>query len=324
MSDFASAVERARNAFASVSRIEAALSRDPNDASLQVNLAAMSKLARQSQDQLLSFSGQQHVEVCNYRLLPEATSSYGLPFVSNSLLEYQNLFSQIHDAKRNGPKINAVIGKEALEESLLEFAYSYSGSLGVVLLAQNEKDFFEGRLDDSIDALFQVMDIDSRDAVRDIGKTLGTAVVKRIHDWSAANIKGGFAADVRWNKSDGRQVGEVIERRRMATIVEIIEATSDEHTEEIVAAGILVGGDLGSGSFHFVVPNGEDYRGHLAKEFSHDNDMTLGKRYVARIRETSTTTYATQKVERKRELLGLNPVPVLDGVIGPADPSVSE
>jgi hypothetical protein len=196
-----------------------------------------------------------------------------------------------------------------LVDALNQEVYSYSGSLGIVLLAQNEKDFFEGRLDGSIDALFQVMDIDSRDAVRDIGKALGTAVVKRIHDWSAANIKGGFAADVRWNKSDGRQVGEVIERRRMESIVEIIEATSDEHTDEIVEAGILVGGDLGSGSFHFVVPNGEDYRGHLAEEFSHDSDMTLGNRYVARIRETSTTTYSTQRVERKRELLSLNLVP---------------
>jgi len=308
MSDFASAVERARNAFASVARIEAALLRAPEDVSLQVNLAAMSKMARQSQDQLLAFSGERHVEVCNYRLLPEATSSYALPFVSNSLLEYQNLFSQIHDAKRNGPKVNATIGKEAMDESLLEFAYSYSGSLGVVLLAQNEKDFFEGRLDDSIDALFQVLDIDSRDAVRDIGATLGTAVVKRIHDWSAANLKGGFAADVRWNKSDGKQVGEVIERRRMSTIVEIIEATSDQQTDEVQVTGILVGGDLGSGSFHFVVPNGEDYRGHLSKEFSHDTEMTLGNRYVATIRETTTTTYATQKVDRKRELLGLRPI----------------
>ncbi|WP_339033800.1 hypothetical protein WHZ78_18485 [Bradyrhizobium symbiodeficiens] len=178
-----------------------------------------------------------------------------------------------------------------------------------MLLAQNQKNFFEGRLDGSIEALFQVMDIDSRDAVRDVGRALGTAVVKRIHDWSAANIKGGFAADVRWNKSDGKQVGEVIERRRMANIVEIIEATSDRHTDEVRAVGVLVGGDLGSGSFHFTVPNGEDYRGHLAKEFSHDTEMTLGNRYVASIREISTTNYATQKVDKKRELLGLKPAP---------------
>ncbi|WP_454644524.1 hypothetical protein [Bradyrhizobium liaoningense] len=309
MSEIASAVERTRKAFASVSRLEEALARAPENRALQLNLVAMQKAAQRSQEQLFKFSEQVHVEVCNYRLLPESTSSYALPFVSNSLLEYQNLFSQIHDSKKNGPKIYASIGKEAFEESILEFAYSYSGSLGVVLLAQNQKGFFEGRLDQSIDALFQVMDIDSRDAVRDIGKALGTAVVKRIHDWSAANLKGGFAADVRWNKSDGKQVGEVINRRRMESIVEIIEATSDEHIEEISATGVLVGGDLGSRSFHFVVPNGEDYRGRLAKEFSYDGDMTLGNVYVAIIKETSTTTYATQKVERQRELLRLRPLP---------------
>jgi hypothetical protein len=312
MSDYASVVERTRKAFASVARLEAELARAPENVGLQLNLSAMNKLANQSQQQLLALSEVNHVEVCNYRLVPEGGETYALPFVSQSLLSFQYLFSQIHDAFKNGPKPYATYGQEAFNESLMEFAYTYSGSLGVVLLAQSHKDFFSGNLDKSIEALFQVIDIDSRDTVRDVAKTLGNAVVKRVHDWSQANIRGGFAADVRFNRSDGRHLGEVIERRRLENIVAIIEATSDEKTEENQVTGILVGGDIQSGSFHFVVPNGGDYRGKLAKDFSQDTEMTLGKRYAARIRETTKLTYATEKLDRTVHLVALLELPPID------------
>ncbi len=179
-----------------------------------------------------------------------------------------------------------------------------------MLLAPSERDFFSGKLDESIDALFRVLNIDSQSTVRDVARTLGRPVVKRIHDWSDVNIKGGFATDVRWNRSDGRQLGEVIERRRMEKIVEIIGATSDQETEEISVVGILIGGNIRSGTFHFAVLDGEDYRGHQDKEFSSDTEMTLGKQYLARIRETRTLIYATEELESKHELLALQRAPV--------------
>jgi hypothetical protein len=312
MSEYASVLDRARGAFAAVARLEEALARAPERTDLQTNLLASRKLARQSQEQLYRFAETRKIEVCNYRLLPESAERYSLQYVSGSFLQYQLLFSQIHDAKKNGPKIRATMSKDILEESSLEFGYSYGGSLGVVLLMQSDRDLLEGKMDHSIEALFQVLDIDSRDAVRDVAENLGKAVVRRIHDWSDTNIKGGFAADIRWNRSDGRQLGEVIERRRMESIVHLIEATSEEKISELGFVGYLLGGDLRSKSFHFVVPNGETYKGHLADDFSGDTEMTLGRLYRARIKETATTTYATDKTERSFELLFLASAEQLD------------
>lgn len=288
-----------------MSRLEVALARSPQRRDLQTNLAAGHKLARQAQDALLRLSEVQHIEVCNYRLLPEAANGYSLSHVSRSLFEYQNLFSQIYDALKNGKKERAVIGREAMEQSDLEFAYSYSGSLGVVLFAQSERQFFEGGLDSSIDALFQVLEIDGQHSVRDVANNLGRAVVKRVHDWSGVNIDGGFATDVRWNRSDGRQLGEVIERRRMEKIVGIINATSDKQTETIEAKGMLIGGNIKSRSFHFAILDGKDYRGYLDGEFDNSTSMTLGKTYNARIRETKVLHYALEKMETTYELLSL-------------------
>jgi hypothetical protein len=309
MSEIASVVERTRKAFATVSRLEEAITRAPLDRALQLNLSAMRKMAAQAEQQLLNLSERQQVEVCNYRLVPTSDENYGLPYVSESMLEYQNLFSQIYDAKKNGKKTNAVINKEVLQESILEFGYSYSGSLGIVLLRQGSRDLFAGKFDEAIDALYDVMDIKDQHDVRDVAQNLGLAVVKRIHDWSEANYKGGFAADVRWTRSDGRQLGRMVERDRMASIVSIIATTSDKTIEEKPVFGLLVGIDLKAGTFHFVVPDGQDYRGTLGSDFPRDQVVRVGKSYLARIEETTVTKYAMQRIEHTHVLKKLDPPP---------------
>ena len=311
MSDYGSIVERARRSFASVARLEAALERDPVNAGLQVNLAAAKKQAAQNQDTLLALSQRSHVEVCNYRLLPQATSHYGLAHVSNSLLTYQNLFSQIHDATRNGPKKRAQIHPDALKESELDFAYSYSGSLGLVLFVQNEKDFFSGILDVSIEALFGVLEINNQSGARHIIDELGAAVLKRVNDWSEANLAGGFAADIRWNRSDGRQLGEVIERRRMERIVEVLSQSSDEETRIVEEVGVLIGGNVVSKAFHFVVPNGESYKGRQSDDFRPEVPLTLGNFYKVAIRERKKFNYASNQEIVTHELLSLSAHPFI-------------
>lgn len=306
VSDYASVAERARRAFASISRMESALAHSPDDPTLQINLAARMKHARQLQEELRQLAQIRHVELCDYRLLPEQTDRYFLPHVAKSLIEYQNVFSQIHDAVVNGPKKRAILGKEAIKSSMMEVGYTYSGSLGVVLLAPSEQGLFDGSLDNSIDALFQVMDIQDQYAVRDIAKHLGEAVVKRVHDWSKSNIDGGFAVDVKWNRSDGRQLGQVIGVREMERIVSIIDETSDEHIDTIRVDGILIGINLKAGNFHFVVPEGDDYRGGLDEEFQHKT-VEVGRRYTAEIRVISKISYATGHEDRKHQLVSLVP-----------------
>ena len=160
----------------------------------------------------------------------------------------------------------------------------------------------------------------TRKSVREVASRLGNAVVKRVYDWSDANLKGHFAADVRWNRSDGRQLGEVIGRDRMEEIIEVIDATSDSKSSAIEAIGILFGGNIGSRSFHFVVPSGDVYRGHLAEGFDSTTEMTLGRFYRAKILETEKFHYATERVERNYQLLSLeraSTLPLDDGVKSP-------
>lgn len=310
MSDYASVAEEARRAFASVARLEAASMREPDSKALRINLAAKQKLAGQLRTRLMEAAEESQVEVCNYRLIQTENRRYGLSYVSDSMLSYQYLFTQIHDAQKNGRKDRAVFGTEALEESMLEVGYTYSGSLGFVLMAPATRDLFAtGTLDRSIETLFRVIDMERAPDVRAVAHELGNAVLKRVHDWSAANVKGGFDADVRWNRSDGRQLGQLIERGRMERLVGLIEATSDTSNFELSVIGTLVGIDVKAGTFHLVVPNGGDYRGVLAPAFDRDREVRVNRSYAATVLETRTTLYATDQTRREHVLLILSDLP---------------
>lgn len=312
MSDYASVAEEARRAFASVARLEAASMQDPASKALRINLAAKQKLANQMRERLFQAAKERSVEICNYRLIQVKSGRYGLLYVSDSMLNYQYLFTQVHDARKSGPKSKASFGNDVLEESMLEVGYTYSGSLGIVLMVPSDPDLFDRtNLDNSIDTFFRVIEIERTSELREIAKELGNAVIKRVHDWSAANVRGGFDADVRWSRSDGRQLGQLVQHGRMEKLVNLIEATSAIETEIIEVTGTLVGIDVKAGTFHFVVPNGNDYRGFLARDFDRNVEIKVNKTYLARISEARTTIYATEQTRRERVLLFLRTPPIV-------------
>jgi len=296
MSDYVFVADRAKKAFARVSHLEAALAKRPNDKALALNLASMKRRAVEAQKELDRLAEINRIEVCRYKILPEIGDGYALEHVSSVFLAYQNLFSQIHDALKNGPKMKSKIGREAASESELDFAYSYSGSLGVVLLVKSERNFFDGSLDRSISQLYDVLEVTEAEGIRELASRLGRAVVKRIHDYSLANVRAGFSADVRWHRSDGKDLGQVIDRRRMEKIVASIGSASDETTTALSVTGMLVGASLPKRTFHITVPDGPSFAGSFGEWFD-PSEMTIGKFYKADLLMSERYFYATEKHE---------------------------
>jgi hypothetical protein len=307
MSEYAHIVERARKAFSSVSSMEALIAKEPDNYAAHSNIIGLRRRALAAKGDVETFASSQHIDVCYYRLVPEAMGSYGVGDVSSCLLSYQNLFSQVHDAIRNGPKQKATIGREAKEESTLDIAYTYSGSLGIALLVRSERGFFDGSLDKPIDVMYQIMDIDDVDRVKDIAQILGRAVVKRVHDWSKASVEGGFSADIKWKRSDGKFLGQMIEKVRLQHIVNFIESSSDTKTHNLEVTAMLVGGDLQSKTFHLTVPGGESYKGIISDEASLVSQK-LGNTYHANIEVSETYFFATDQTKIVNKLISLIPV----------------
>jgi hypothetical protein len=305
MSDFASVLERTQEAFASVARLERALAAAPSDSAIQINLRSKQRLAERFQELLYSAAEKEHVDICRYRLVPNTQNNYAVTAVARSLERFQDLFSMIYDALTNGVRRNARLGAAIAQQTSLEFAYSYPGSLGILLTVQGGRDIFSGKFDDSIDAIHQLFGISDRHEVIGLARALGNSVVKRAYDWSMENFKGDFSVDLTWRKSDGRHRGALIDRTQIARMVDIIGLTSEESKETIPVRGILVGADVKTRSFHFVVPDGESYRGALGPDFPAAGTIEVGRRYSARIIVRTVIKYATETEEKKFTLESL-------------------
>ncbi len=308
MSDYGYVAERARSAFSAVARSAQALARNPQSSAAQLNYASRKKLADQSQEELLRLAEINNIEVCNYRLISFDDFQFPLADVSRSCLNYQLLFSQVHDSVRNGPKNNALIGDEAYAESTLQIAYTYAGSLGIVMLAQSQRSFFEGSLDPSINALFDVVNVKSRSDVQRVVERLGNSVIKRVRDWSAINSQGGFSIDLRWKRSDGANLGGVFEKKDFDLIVDMIGEISDESRDHIRVVGTLVGIDLKSGTFHISSELVPDIRGTLQEEFPRDDSVEVGVNYDCDIIVIEKVRYATGVSEVRFELKRLTAI----------------
>lgn len=302
MSEIDSAAHRLREIEADIARLEQKIRENPEDQSMLVTLSARKKLAIRLEEAWRNQMAHSMVDVCDYRLILESGDGFSVNGFSTSVGDYQLLFSQIFDALENGPKKRAQIGAENAFLSTLYFGYTYSGSLGIKLLLPSERDFFQGRFDTTIETFFELISIRDEYEVRDLAKHLGAAVVKRLHDWASNNFKNGYDVDLIWQRSDRRTLGGRVSRRDLERIENIIGLSSELESQPMEISGFLIGGDLQSRRFHFVVPNGESFRGNLSEGFPQEIQLSLGKRYKAEMRAFQRVRYALNTEETWFEL----------------------
>lgn len=310
MSALDSVLDRLRRAHATASEVETTAARFPSDKYVLANLTALkrdvSKLEQQWEEECL----QQGVEVCRYRLISEGSERFTVPSFTKSLLDFQELFSQVYDALKNGTKRRAVVSGLVVDETTFDFAFSYPGSLGVALTVQSEATLLDAKFDASIDAIMQIAAIDSEGEVKDFAKRLGDAVVKKVYDWSLINHVSGFSVDVTWNTARGQKKGGIVDVSTLGKIAEIISRTSDVESRTFKTRGLLVAIDTVKKKFRLVEPEGQDYFGSLSEDFPVSNQWSVNKAYTADISVSAVTKYATQTTDQSYRLLALTPVDI--------------
>jgi hypothetical protein len=307
MSDFVSTLEKTREAFAAAARLEQALRRAPEDPALQMNLRSRRRLAERFQSEFFEAAKQERIDVCQYRLIPNTEGRYPIASVSRSIEKFQTMFSLVYSALRTGPKNTAHIAHAMQQQTALEFGYSFPGSLGLVLTVPGGRDLFSTQFDDSVSMIQRIASISAQNEVVEIGKSMGRAIVNTAYDWSLENYKADFSVDVVWTKSDGKQVGRAIDRQQLGKIVDIIGVTSETTTSALSVLGVLVGIDLPTRWFHFVIPDGDSFKGTLGPDFSTVKKITVNRWYRADLIEHSIIHYATERVQKRYELLRLVP-----------------
>lgn len=301
-------LERLRRAQEVLSEAERAAADFPRDRYVQANLLSLRTDVADLMEQWEAEARVAQRDIVRYRLIPSRATEYPIRSVTTSLLDFQELFSQVFDALKNGAKLRARLAAEVLQNTSFNFAFSYPGSLGVAMsIDASNPGLFEGKFDAAVDAFMQIVEVQDEDELRDLAKKLGVAVVKKTFDWSKTNLAAEYSVDLNWTYSTGQQHGGMIDVARFRRLVEVIERTSETETRPLTMAGVLTGFDGQVRKFRFVGEDDQVYIGTLSENFPAGAVWRVNAFYQADIEMDETLSYATQETRTAYRLKHLEP-----------------
>lgn len=123
MPNIDSLLEAVRAAYARLSEVEAVAASHPGDRFVLTSVQSLKAHAEHLEATWIEECRLKQVEVCRYRLISRIGDTYPASAFTKSLLEFQELFAQIFDAKVNGVKRRAVVSGEILSDTAFDFAY---------------------------------------------------------------------------------------------------------------------------------------------------------------------------------------------------------
>jgi hypothetical protein len=213
----------------------------------------------------------------------------------SALRDFQKWFSTIYAALKTGPKQRARLSAEIIAESSLDFAFTYPGSVGVAMTIPSERMLFESDLQRTMKKSTEMLRAESSDQVHHFALELGVASIRALYAWVDDHVNANQGVDIHWITQD-TPVAEVIAGiEHMQKLKEVIEKTSDTHEEVFELQGLLVGADTKKHTFHMVFEEADEMRGQMSESIGDLYTVELPKEYIAQIRKTSCTNYATDE-----------------------------
>ena len=290
---FADALLQVREHTAIVQRMEHALRTDPLNERLSLGLGSARRRAERSERLLEGYAQSSQIDLIRYRLV-RSSDVYAAEAVADSVHSFQRSFTAGADFIESGPKQKAKFSRELEERARLNFAYTFPGSLGIVLSVENNRSnlFHEGEYDRIIDVFDQFLGVSDEHEAIDASRSLGSALITQLCRWVDVNAKWENSVEFILKRGDGINRGEFVAKNKFFDLHGIFGQATDEEPHSFEAEGILVGLDIEIGNFHFVVPGGESYKGSLDEAFVKEK-TTVGARYVANINEKRKRAVAT-------------------------------
>jgi hypothetical protein len=297
MSELAEIQEKLQDTVATLAALENDIALHPDVAALRLNYQSIDKRRKKLEAELAAAASAKGLEVCTYRILSEE-SRVKVAGLASVLGEYQNLVSIFYDALKSGAKQRATLNAEAIQETSLDFAYSFAGSVGFVFTVPNERTFFDNtHLDEAIRLIFEASRAEQSTDIIRFARQLGPAPIRVLYRWTASHVRWTFSAEIQWKRGPELRQAALIQVPEFRRLQQVLDETSDDTHERIVLVGELVGADIPRRSFHFRPGSGKDIKGFFAEVIDHAHTVELPKRYRATLMKTTRIKYSTEEPE---------------------------
>jgi hypothetical protein len=288
-----------------IARLERALADHPLD-SLLVNIRSLQKRQHELEGEFTKAAALAQSDVCTYRLFADGERET-ISGLSSVLGDFQSLFTVIYDALKHGPKRRAVWGSESALATSLGFAYTFGGSLGIVMTVANEKELFDDTpIDLAMKVLLAMSKAETPSQIARFAERLGPAPVRAMYKWATDHVSAGLGADIQWRREDRVKATLLIQDSELRRLKETIATTSDQQVETVTVVGRLVAADVEQRRFRLKVDK-QRIRGFYTDAISLEQTVELPKMYRATLRKTTVTYYSTEQDQVTYELLSLEP-----------------
>lgn len=261
MTRLAELQEQLQDTGAAIAQYERAIAANGSP-SLMAGLRSVQKRLTKLEEEFLHEAAHVGVDVCSYRLFSDTVVRPAAAAIFHAIGDFQNLYSTVYDAIKNGPRKRSTPTPATLEESSFKFGYCFSGSVGIVLTFDNQQQLVDSALDQTMQSVFDLAKSLTAEEVLLSSQQLGVPAIKAMHQWAKDHIEVGLGADIEWlhgQESKGRLLIQLPQLRQLA---EILGEASEPMEDEIVLDGLLVGVETESSRrFHFKADDEREIKG---------------------------------------------------------------
>lgn len=267
------------------------------------NLRSLEKRRAMLEQDFYSVTEQYSRDVCSYRMFSQS-DKYKLSGFAKALADFQATFSLTYDALKNGPKQRAVLTPEVEAATGFDFAYAFSGSVGVVLTMENERLLIGGTwLDDAMSLVLEMAASKTSGEIANYAKKLGAPPIRSLYKWASDHVHAETGAEIEWRKDREIHGRLLLQEQQLERLRDAIAATSDVTTEVLPFTGKLVGIDTSTKRFRLEMADGTEIAGTTGDVISEGHSVVVPSRVSVRIEVKTKIHYSIDKEEKTWRLV---------------------
>jgi hypothetical protein len=267
-----------QEASAALAHAERTLAVHPNVPSVLATLRTIQNRRASLEEQFFAAADELGLDACGYRIEMEGSTApiSGLTAVLGT---FQRIFTTVYDALERGAKKKAAKNSDkAITDTSLGFAYTFPGSVGVMMTLANERFLFESKLDLAMEKTFALIRAKEPEELQQLTEDVGLPAVRLVHQWAEENVKAGFGADIIWRRDDVVKKEVRIQAIEIADKAATLRAMSAKET--VVVVGELLDVSVSEHFFRMQVSD-RIIQGSFDKAITAQNPARLPKRYQA-------------------------------------------
>jgi hypothetical protein len=281
MSRLAELQKDLQDASAAIAHAEQTLAAHPNVPSVLATLRTIQSRRASLEEQFFAAADELGMDACGYRIEMEGhtASISGLTAVLGT---FQRIFTTVYDALERGAKKKAAKNTEkAIADTTLGFAYSFPGSVGIMMTLANDRHLFGAKLDEAMEKTFQLIRAQEAQELQLLTDQVGLPALRLVHQWTEENVKAGFGADIVWQRDD------VVKREVRVQLPELsLKAAtlrSMRAEETVVVVGELLDVKVSDHTFSMQLSD-RVIQGSFDKAISSQHPVQVPKTYQATLR----------------------------------------